>query len=186
MAAPVKTLHHVSGAGRRLSTCNRHSSSEIVAERGTRPQDAVGFTPQRKREPDAIAEALSQENLPTGERLLAPGDRSAVGRRGLRAPSLSRDAIEQQAGVGMLRVIEDGLGVPSFHDLSLPHDHDVVGRLANNGEVMGDEQMAHGGLIADIAELVQDVGLDGHVERGERFVEDQDLRLGRQGAMHTR
>ncbi len=61
-------------------------------------------------------------------------------------------------------------------------DERFVGELAYDRQVVADQDVAEVSLVADVGEQVEDLGLDRHVQRGDRFVKDQDRRLGRQGA----
>ena len=44
-------------------------------------------------------------------------------------------------------------------------------------QVVGDEQVAHAALRLEVREQVDDLALDGHVERGHRLVADDQVRL---------
>ena len=54
------------------------------------------------------------------------------------------------------------------------HEH-VVGDLGDHAQVVRDEQDRHAALVAELAEDVEDLGLDRDVERGRRLVGDQQL-----------
>ena len=77
----------------------------------------------------------------------------------------------------MLRVLEN-LFDRAFLDLvAAEHDHDAVGHLRHHGHVMGDEHHRRAGLALQPVDQGQDLGLDGHVQRGGRFIRDQQARL---------
>ena len=61
------------------------------------------------------------------------------------------------------------------------HDDDVVGDLAHDGQVVGDEQVGQLQLGLQVGQQAQDLGLDQHVQGGDRLVEDDDLRLEGEG-----
>ena len=84
----------------------------------------------------------------------------------------------QPLGVRVLRVVEHLRGRPALHDLAALHHDRVVGELPHDGQVMADQQVGDAGLVADVGQQVQHLGLDRHVERGHRLVQDQDARLG--------
>ena len=65
-------------------------------------------------------------------------------------------------------------------DLTGVHDHDPVADLGHDAQVVSHEQHAHAELRAQRAEQLEDLGLDGDVERGGRLVRDQESRLARQ------
>jgi hypothetical protein len=62
-----------------------------------------------------------------------------------------------------------------FHDQTPAHDDEVVGDLAHEGEIMGDEHMGQAGRGPDIEQQVQDLGPNRHVEGGDGLVEHQEL-----------
>ena len=62
---------------------------------------------------------------------------SDVGRRALRLGG------QQMARIGVLRVGEDLRRRPGLDDLALGHHADAVGDLADDAEVVGDEQHRH-------------------------------------------
>ena len=68
-----------------------------------------------------------------------------------------------------------------FDDASALHDHDLVGALAGDGEIVGDEEDAHPGLGAQLVEEVEDLLLDGDVEGGSGFIGDEQARTQRDG-----
>ena len=68
-----------------------------------------------------------------------------------------------------------------FHDLAVPQDGDAVGHLGDDGEIVRDQQQAHAVLVDEVAQQVEDLRLQHHVERRGRLVGDQQLRLQRAG-----
>ena len=77
----------------------------------------------------------------------------------------------------MLRIGEDLFRIPALHRLAALHDHDIVGHLAHDAEVVGDEQHGHAELGLQFLQQLQDLRLNGHVQRGGRFVGDQQVRV---------
>ena len=57
------------------------------------------------------------------------------------------------------------------------HHADVVAYVLDDGEVVRDEKNRKPEVAAKVPEKVQDSRLDRHVERRDRLVGDQDLRL---------
>ena len=72
---------------------------------------------------------------------------------------------------------EEILGGGELDDLAEVHHRDAVGDVADDGEVVGDEEVGEVELLLQLHEQVQDLGLDRHVERGDRLVRDDELRL---------
>jgi hypothetical protein len=77
-------------------------------------------------------------------------------------------------------MLADRLGRPLFDDEPEVHDRDLVRYLPDHGQVVGDEQVGHAPFALQVAEQIKDAGLDAHVQRGDRLVQDQHLRLERQ------
>ena len=55
------------------------------------------------------------------------------------------------------------------------HDDDVLGDLGDDAEIVGDEDDAHPSFSCELAEQLEDLRLDGDVERGRRLVGDEQL-----------
>ena len=80
---------------------------------------------------------------------------------------------------GMLRRLEDR-GYGSRLDLlARVHDHDAVRGLGDHGEIMRDQQQSHPALALQATEQIEHLRLDRYVQRGGRFVGDQQSRLAR-------
>src|SRR5258706_2332570 len=88
-----------------------------------------------------------------------------------------RPTKEQRPSVGVLRRLEYPLHPSLLLDLAIAHHHHVVGDLAHQREIVGDEQPRHAQALLQRGDQLQDLLLDGHVERGRRLVGDQQLRL---------
>src|SRR2546427_2965530 len=99
-------------------------------------------------------------------------------------PGLSdhRDRGHQRFRVRMLRISQHfALGAP-LHDLARIHDVHIFGEVGDDGDVVRDEEHAHAVLLAEPPEQVQYLRLDADVQRRGWFVEDQQFRVGRDGA----
>ena len=82
----------------------------------------------------------------------------------------------------MLRVTEDFGRHALFDDLSLGHDQDVVADVFDDGEVVRDEEVGEAEFFLQVLQEVDDFRLDVDVERGDRFVADDELGLDGEGA----
>ena len=80
----------------------------------------------------------------------------------------------------MLRVVEDRSGLAFFRNRTLLHHCHAIGNFRNNAEVMRDEQNRCFLPPLQIPDQRQDLCLGGNVQRGCRFVSDQDPRVERQ------
>ena len=90
----------------------------------------------------------------------------AAGRARRRGASGCRGA----AGSAKMRAVGAGLD-----DLARLHHRDAVGDAADDAEVVGDEEHPHALGLLHLGEEVEDLGLDGDVERGGGLVGDQDV-----------
>ena len=86
-----------------------------------------------------------------------------------------RPAGEQRPGVGVLRVGEDAGHRALLADHAVAHHHHMIGDLADDAEIVADEQHAHPVLLLEAAEQLEDLALDRDVESGRRLVGDQEL-----------
>ena len=96
----------------------------------------------------------------------------------IRAPLLTvdvRHGREQRLGVRVVRAVEDGLGIAHLHDPAEVHDRDPVREVADDAEVVRDQQVARPALQLELGQQVQDRGLDRDVEGTRRLVGDDDL-----------
>ena len=75
----------------------------------------------------------------------------------------------------MLRIVEDALDRPGLDDPAGVHDGDLVGDLRDDAEVVGDQQHRGAGVSLQFAHQLEDLRLDGHVERRRRLVGDEQL-----------
>ena len=57
----------------------------------------------------------------------------------------------------------------------------VVGDVPDDGQVVGDEQVRQAELLLEVLQQVHDAGLDRHVERRDRLVEDDHRRVEGEG-----
>ena len=68
-------------------------------------------------------------------------------------------------------------GVGQLHDVALVDDGDAVGDVAHDGEVMGDEEIGDAALFLHMAQKVQNLGADGHIQCRDGLVSDDEFRL---------
>ena len=87
------------------------------------------------------------------------------------------DGRQQRLGVRVVRSAEDGLGVADLHDPAEVHHGDPVGEVADDAEVVRDEQVARLAPELELGQQVEDGGLDRHVEGAGRLVGDDDPRV---------
>src|SRR6266571_531204 len=112
----------------------------------------------------------------------SPGERSGLqeivyDRQPPGTPLKLRPAEQQRPCVGVPRSLEYLLHPSLLLDLAFTHHHHVVGDLADQGEIVRDEQHRHAQALLQRGDQLQDLLLDGHVERGRRLIRNQQLRL---------
>ena len=87
---------------------------------------------------------------------------------------------EQSLGVLVLRSREQLLHGRRLDDLAVVHDGDAIGQVGDDAHVVGDQHDRRAGLVAQLAQQVEDLGLHRDVERGRRLVGDDDRRVERE------
>ncbi|MCU1283930.1 MAG: hypothetical protein JWO13_280 [Acidobacteriales bacterium] len=76
----------------------------------------------------------------------------------------------------MVRGGEDLFDVAGFDDLAAVHDGDSFGDARDDAEVMRDEEHGQAESLAEVVEEIENLCLDGDVERCGGFVGDEELR----------
>ena len=84
---------------------------------------------------------------------------------------------QQQLRVGVSRPLGDLLGGAELDNAAEVHDGDPVAHVADQMEVMRDEQVGEAEAFLQLEQQVHDLGLDGDVERAHGLVEHHELRL---------
>ncbi len=107
------------------------------------------------------------------------GDFGACRRRRLRRkPTTTRirsgDGIQKPPGVLVLGPGQHPVSGPLLDDDSVAHHQNPIGDPGDDGKVVADDQQC-GAARFEIREQVQDLRLDGHIERGRRLVRDHEL-----------
>ena len=77
----------------------------------------------------------------------------------------------------MVRIPQDFLRRPLLDDVAAIHDKHPRGESRDNPEVVRDEDYGHAEAFFQRPQQFHDLGLDGHVQCGGRFVRDQHVRL---------
>ncbi len=84
---------------------------------------------------------------------------------------------DQRAGVGMSGRIEQLSHRPDLDQAPEIEDADPGDEIAHQAEVMRNEEVSEAERAAEIVEEIDDLGLNRHVKRGRRLIEDDQLRL---------
>ena len=89
---------------------------------------------------------------------------------------------EEFLRIRVLRFVKDFFCFSVFDDFAGIHDRNVVGDVAHHGEIVRDEDHGEVQLVAQLEEQIEDLGLNGNVERGYGLVSDNEFRFRGQGA----
>ncbi len=103
------------------------------------------------------------------------------GEQGVRGQVEARDRGDQGAAVRVPGAFEDGLGGRVLDEAAGVHDRDPVRPAGDGGEVVADQDGRHPEVAGERLEEVEDLLLHGDVERGGRFVGDEQTRAAGQG-----
>ncbi len=88
-----------------------------------------------------------------------------------------RDRAHQTMSIGMARVVKQLEHVGLLHRPARIHHNYLVTQLRHHPEIVGDEDDGHAGLGLQLLHQLQDLGLDGHIQRRGRLVADEQRRL---------
>ena len=84
---------------------------------------------------------------------------------------------QQGTGVGVLRRCKHVARLALFHLVAAVHHQHAVGHFGHHAHVVGDEDHAHVHLVLQLANELQDLRLNGYVQRGGGLVGNEQLRL---------
>ena len=74
-------------------------------------------------------------------------------------------------------MVAELVALRQFHHTSEVHDTDPVRDVADDGDVVRDEQVREPFILLQVLEHIDDLRLDGDVQRGDGFVADDELRF---------
>ena len=173
-ARPARCAHpgHPSVIGQR-SSGKKHAASWSCAEldgsagrsRRRRPRGSAGSADgsgSRRRVDRVRHVALEHDRLARAAEL---GDRGSARRRGARRCT-DASAPRRARSPGAISA-----------DLAEVHHHHAVGDVADDVEVVGDEDVGEAELALQVLEQVEDLRLHRDVERRDRLVADDQLRV---------
>ena len=104
-------------------------------------------------------------------------DREALRGRTALHRAEARNRGEQRTGIGLPWRCENLCGGCLLDGVAIQHDDRAIRDLGHHTHVMSDEGDRHALLVLQQLDQLEDFGLDRDVERGRRFVRDQQLRL---------
>ena len=97
-----------------------------------------------------------------------------------RARLRDRHGRQQRLGVGMQRHLEQALLVGHLDDAAEIHDGDAMRDVLDHGEIVRHQQVGELVLVLQVHQQVDDLRLDRDVERRDRLIADDQLRVERQ------
>ena len=121
------------------------------------------------------------EEAAAGAALGRGGDEAGNGGERHAATGVAGRGREQAGGVGMAGMAQHLGDRPLFDDAPGVDDHDLVAQLGDDAEIMGDEQDGQAEVVPQRSQEVENLRLNGDVERGGRFIGDEQLRAADQG-----
>ena len=77
----------------------------------------------------------------------------------------------------MNRVVKEFFTVSQFHQIAQVHNTDAVTDVLDHGKVMRNEQVGRAGLLLDILHQVNDLCLNGNVQRRDRLITYDEFRF---------
>ena len=89
---------------------------------------------------------------------------------------------EQRLRVRVVRAVEDALGRAELHDPTEVEHGDPVGQVADDAQVVRDEEVARGAVALQVGQQVENGRLHRHVERRCGLVAHDDARVAGEGA----
>src|SRR5699024_9647699 len=89
----------------------------------------------------------------------------------------NRHGRHQRLGVGVQRIVVQLIAIGQLDDLAEIHHGDPYGDVSNDRKVVGDEEIGQPELVLQILEQVDDLRLNRDIERGNRLVADDEIRI---------
>src|SRR5450756_2868918 len=94
-----------------------------------------------------------------------------------------RNGLQQTVRVRMTRRLEDLFGRRVLDNLAGIRDGDGLCHFSDDGKVVGNDENGHTQLLLKSTHQVQNLRLDGDIERRRGFIRDQELRV--RGTSHS-
>lgn len=82
---------------------------------------------------------------------------------------------KKRRGVRMLRILKNLVRGRQLHDLAEIHNRHAVGNVPHNGKIMGDKEIGQTHLLLQVNKQVDNLGLNGNVQRGNGLIADDEL-----------
>ena len=79
-------------------------------------------------------------------------------------------------------MVVDFIRTRQLHHLAQVHHGDAIGNMAHHQQIVGNEQVGQIQLILQVVKHIDDLRLNGHVQRRYRFIANDELRVHRERA----
>ncbi len=146
----------------------------VTIERGLMASAPVRGVPAARREGAAWLSAR-QIRRTAGDAVQRPAGRTGQ----------FRQRLEQRLGVRVAGTGEDSIRRRLLDDAAAVHNGNPLGPAADHAQVVGDQDDGHAQLSAQVVKQIEDLALDGDVQRRRRLVRDQHPGLaGQRGRDH--
>ena len=93
----------------------------------------------------------------------------------------ARHRRDEAAGIGVIGAAQHLFGAAKLHQIAAIHHRHLVGNVGDHAHVVGHQHAAHLTLFAEGADELEDLILDGDVERRGRLVGDDEFRIAGEG-----
>ncbi|MPN28210.1 hypothetical protein SDC9_175651 [bioreactor metagenome] len=129
-----------------------------------------------------------------GRKDTAFGRRQRVGDFALQNDALSRavhlrvkrgNCRKQRARIGMHRAHMQFSCLRELNDFAEIHDPDALRNMLHNRQIVRNKEIGQPHILLQLFQHIDDLRLNGHVQRGYRFVANDELRLHRERAGNT-
>src|SRR5690348_5074169 len=88
-----------------------------------------------------------------------------------------RIAVAQQLGIGMQWPVQNFCRHTLLNDAPEIHDTEAIAEMANNAEIVRNEQERQAPTLAQTLEQTQDLCLYRYIKRGDRLIGDHQFRI---------
>lgn len=85
--------------------------------------------------------------------------------------------VKKHPGVFRLRTIEDILRRAGLDNLAAAHNGDAIGKVADNAEIMRDQDYGHAEALLQRLQKVENLRLDRYIKRSRRLICNQNVRF---------
>ena len=89
--------------------------------------------------------------------------------------SLLGNGANEAPGVGVAALVKDLVGSAELHGVTCVHDHDLVGHVGDDAQVVGDHDDGVTVLLLHLLHKFDNLRLDGHIEGRSGLVGNQDV-----------